>query len=53
MASVALDIVLLGYFYVRLYMGLFYIVFFWGPFCLLDVGFVLPGFHFVGGAQEF
>ena len=50
---VTFDLVLLGYFHVRLYMGLFSIVFFFGfPFCLLDFGFVLPGFHLVWGAQE-
>ena len=53
-AFIAFDIMLFGYFYIHLYMGLFSIVFFFlVPFCLLDFVFILPGFYFVWGAQEF
>ena len=53
-AFVDFDIVLLGYLCVCLYTDLFSIVvFFRVPFCLLDFVFVLPGFYFVWGAQEF
>ena len=53
-AFVAFDMVLLGYFCDRLHMGVFSTVFlFWVPFCLLDFVFVLSGFYFVWGAQEF
>ena len=53
-AFVDMDIVLLGYFCDRLHMGVFSIAFlFFGFPFVYWMFFVLSGFYFVWGAQEF